>query len=308
MEDSAGKMFGARDIFGEQQAGLNRAKFRHAGVDQFLDAATGQYNPDTWIQGDARFKNLYNNLNQSSFVDFNPTLNARLGQIEQGYHNWTNATGPTRGVTNWFDKIRDIGVNGGRLSGPDAQSWRSELVDVRKGLSPKTAEFNAIDSLVKLIDDSLESNTPASMRGRRQSLNREYSNYKLLEEASKAAGSTSGYISPAIARAKAANRNSHAYARGTSDIGELAKAAEHVMKRKPSSGTAERALGTGAIGGAIGLPTMATGAVIGRLITSDAIQRLLGGGYQTARAARAATPIDREAIMRAGILGLLSSK
>lgn len=307
MEDAAGKMAGARDVMGEKQASLNKAMFKQAGVDNFLDAETSQFTPETWLHGDARFKQAYDDLNSQSFVDYNPTFNAKLGRIETDYHDWTNATGRVKGVSDWFDKVRDIAVNGkGKLSGTDAQQWRSELVRVRKSLDRNSSEFKAIDGLVKLFDDSLEANTPQQFQGIRKRINREYSNYKLLEEAAAGAGSTSGFVSPALVRGKAARRNNYAYQRGTSDLGELAKAAEQVMKAKPSSGTAERAMNSGAIGGAIGIPTMATGAALGRILTSDIIQKWLGGGYRPARQARAATPINRDAIMRAGIMGLLS--
>jgi len=309
MEDAAGKMAGARDVMGEKQASLNKAMFKQAGVDSFLDAETGQFTPDTWLQGDARFQKIYDDLNQQSFVDYNPTFNSKLGRIESDYNDWTNATGRVKGVSDWFEKVRDIAVSGrGRLAGTDAQQWRSELVKVRKGLDKNSSEFKAIDGLVKLIDDSLETNTPKQFQGIRSRTNREYSNYKLLEDAASAAGSTSGFVSPALVRGKAARRNNYAYQRGTSDLGELAKAAEQVMKAKPSSGTAERAMSSGAIGGAIGIPTMATGAALGRIVTSDFIQKLLGGGVGPARAARAATPINRDALLRAGIMGLLSGE
>ena len=178
------------------------------------------------------------------------------------------------------------------------------MVDIRKGLSPKTAEFNAIDGLVKLIDSSLEANTPEQFKNLRQKINRQYSNYKLLEETAGTSGSSSGYISSANLRNKATRRNNHAMQRGTSDLGELARSAENVMKSKPSSGTAERATNMALLGGNLGYANAAVGAGLGRVLTSDFIQRLLKTGINAGQK----TPLDKQALYRAGILGLLSGQ
>lgn len=305
LEDAAGKVPLGRDLKEEGRSQLNEAMFKKAGVNSHLDKDTKQFTPETWIGGDTNFKNWYDAINSQSHVKFDPAFNNALGALEKNYHDWTNATGPTKGVTNEFEKLRDIGVNGGRLDGPDAQLWRSKLVDIRKGLNPKTAEHEAIDGMVKLLDSSLEANTPAHLQGARQKVNRAYSNYKLLEEAAKATGSNKGFISPAIARGLAARKNNFAYQRGTSDVGELAKAAEVVMKDKPSSGTAERSMAGMALSTAGGLSMLPKAILSSRLITSDPVQRLLGGTARKAIPARKATPIDKDAIIRAGILGLL---
>lgn len=308
MEDAAGKVPYGRDLKEESRAQLNKAMFDKAGVGSLLDKETKQFTPDTFEKGDANFSHWYKALNDSSHVAYTPQFGNELGKIEKQYDLWTNSgVDKKKAVTDWFEKLRDIGVNGGKLSGPDAQAWRSDLAGERKRLrnSADSPEFAAFDSMVKLMDNSLNENTPAHLQAARDKVNRAYSNYKLLESAAGTAGSNKGYISPANARSMAKQRNLTAYNRGTSDIGELAKAAEAVMKEKPSSGTAERGIAASLLSSAGGPAMVLKAMLASRAITSDPVQRLLGGKSRAAIPARKATPLDRDAIMRAGILGLL---
>jgi hypothetical protein len=140
----------------------------------------------------------------------------------------------------------------------------------------------------------------------------QWGNLKTLERAASGAGESAatGLISPQQLRVAASSGagNRGAYARGQGDFAELARAGNVIMDRLPNSGTAQRNLLTGQIGGGSAAAVMGdplTAAIIslgpgalGRALWAGPVQRFLAG--------ETISPMARQAIesrVRAALQG-----
>lgn len=284
LEDAADKVPFGPNVFENQKGDFNRALFEKAGAGSHLDATTGQFTPETWIGGKNNFTKWYGELERNSRFKYDPETNKALQGIRERYNAFENPDFQKPIVNEWLDKVEGVAVNGGELPGDVAKEWRSTLDTYARKLEG-TAHGDALKELVGVIDSNLRQNSPEHLKDAWKKVDRAYSNWKMLQEASKAAGSTKGYISPAILRGLAARRHLDLYNTGNSDLGELAKAAHNVMKEKPSSGSAER-IGAGVLlSTAGGLAALPKAIVSSRVLASKPVQNLLVGKKIPARAA-----------------------
>lgn len=306
LEDAADKVpFGA-NVYDTQKADLNRALFEKAGAGSKLDHNTGQFTPETWLGAKDNFGKWYDELTRNSAFKYDPNTNNAIQGIRSRYNSFEAPAFQKPVVNDWLDKLEGIAVNGGQLSGDVAKQWRSELAKAAKALRD-TTHGEALSDLVKVVDSNLRANSPEHLRNTWSKVDRAYSNYRMLKDASKAAGSTNGFISPAILRGIASRRNLDLYNTGQSDLGELSKAAQNVMREKPSSGSAER-IGAGVLlSTAGGLAALPKAIVSSRVLASKPMRDLLVGKKIPARAARPARPFNVygavSPLLPAGLLG-----
>lgn len=197
---------------------------------------------------------------------------------------------------------------GNIVQGTAYQALRSRLDRMARAARSDPQLSDALFGVRNALDDAVErymaQNNPDDL-GLWREVRNEYRNILVIERAATGAGENAalGLISPAALRQAATSQNRRAYARGTGDFAELAKAGVATMSPLPQSGTAPR-LGArtiasvpAAIGAALGspggFPGIAAGAVAGAVIPSAVGRALLSraGRRYLANQAFPVTPV-----------------
>lgn len=221
--------------------------------------------------------------------------------------------------------VSDIGErirgNGGKMSGADYQSIRSNLTKKAHNARVNNADLaDAYRGMRDALDNVMERSIRLSDTGVWGELRRQYGNSKVLMNAANGAGEAAGqgYISPARLRMAASGANREGFALGNSDFSQLAKAGQTIMTPLPDSGTASRLAtralinvpaGIGAIaGGASGdIMTGLLGAAIGGSVPKVAGKALMSKPVQNYLANQAAlTPVSGQ--MRGLLNALFNSQ
>lgn len=179
-----------------------------------------------------------------------------------------------------------VGQKGG-IPAKAAGAWRSKLSKLTTSPDPATREA-AVQAL-EAVDNSMSTALQAAGRvedvAKLATAREQWRNFLAIQKAASGAGENTaiGILSPSALRGAVATQSRSAYAQGRrGDLGQLARAAEGVMKDLPTSGTAEnlRALGIptagwmGAGGASGSLLGGAPGAAIGAIAGSMAPQAM----------------------------------
>jgi hypothetical protein len=189
------------------------------------------------------------------------------------------------------DIVDRIKAGNGTMSGKDYQKIRSRLSRISQNARQNDPDYaEATRAMRNALDSNMARSILPDDAGAWETARRQYGNLKTIEKAASAGGenAAAGLISPAqlrIASQQGAG-NRAAYARGQGEFAELARAGSQIMTPLPNSGTAQRNMITGGIGG-VGLATFMSnpllGAAIagapaaaGRALWSNAGQRYLG--------------------------------
>lgn len=213
------------------------------------------------------------------------------------------------------DIVERIKSGNGTMPGEDYQAIRSWLTTA----SQKEGNQHAADAF-RGLRDALDNNMMRSISPEDaaawQTARREYGNLKDIAKAAGGAGegAATGLVSPqALRGASASGKNRELYARGLGDFADLARAGNVLMDRLPNSGTAQRNLVTGQVGG--GSAAAVTGdpftaaivalgpGALGRALWTGPVQKLLAG--------EAISPGARAAIesrLRAALQGAAQSQ
>lgn len=191
------------------------------------------------------------------------------------------------------DVVERFQAHNGALPGRDYQTIRSRLSRMSQNARVNDPEFSqAIRSLRDALDNNMSRSVAPEDAAAWQQARREWGNLKVIERASTGGGEAAagGLISPAQLRIAASQGagNRSSYARGDGEFSELARAGQQIMTPLPNSGTAQRNLMTGIVGGGGGAvavggdpliaAVVAAGpAVIGRALWAGPVQRYLSG-------------------------------
>ena len=279
----------AADLHAEQASALNKAFAKRMG--HSISEPTGQMTEDEWKAAKDALGQRYDQLNSRTRMKFDPQLGADVTRAKGDYEAMTSETARAPIVGKWASDISEIpNSHGGALPGDVYQSWRSDLAEAARRAGPGSKEEFALNDMKRALDDAINRSTSPHLAPIRAELNRDYANFKALEKSAGSAGENAArdFISPALVRREAAKRKS-AYLQGKSDLGNVAKSAEAVVKPLPSSGTAQRTMAmnlfhpaTAAAGFAAGgLPGMIGGwlapSVVARGLMSRPAQAWLGG-------------------------------
>lgn len=291
----------AQDLMERQGEQFTSAVLRRAGVN--ANRAT----PEVLDQAFGRIGQQFDDLAARNAIQPDARLARDLGTNVREYFSLVPESQRAPVV---MDVINDIGttMRQGHLDGAAYQSLRSRLDRLARGSAdPQLSE--ALRGIRNALDNAMERSiaigNPRDLGAFREARN-QYRNMLVIEQAATGAGenAAAGIISPsALRNATVVKHGRRAYARGTGDFAELARAGEGVMKPMPQSGTAPRTavrnLGAaiptvlGASGGAAtgGLPGALAGAaagaalpqLVGRLMMSQAGQaylrnQLMAGG------------------------------
>lgn len=177
----------------------------------------------------------------------------------------------------------------GVMPGADYQTARSRLSRMSNNARQNDPEFSdAIRGLRNALDNGMTRSITPEDAAAWQTARREYGNWKDLAKAAGGAGANTaeGLVSPqALRTAVASGRNKEAYVRGEGDFAELTRAGNAVMTPLPNSGTSQRTMITGQVGGGAGAAAVGdplTVAIIalgpsafGRALWSGPVQRYI---------------------------------
>ena len=255
-----------------QQNAWNRALTKATG-------ATADRLDDAWVAGRKDGLNkAYDDLWTRNDVTIS---NARLSQMADALNraNRELTSEEAQVVGKQLDRVlADIDAAGGTGSIPGRvyQSLRSTLAGVKAGTDVGGHVTNIRRALEGAAEDSLNGADSALLKN----TNRQYNNFKTLEELLKRPAGAKADISPAALWAAVNRRGPKA----TAEFRALAKVGQNLLKDPiPDSGTPGRLmslslLGSGAgLAGGVGpaLATIAGGATIGRALNSAAAGNML---------------------------------
>lgn len=177
-------------------------------------------------------------------------------------------------------------------------SWRANLSKLTTSSDGATraAAIEALGALDEALASTLASLGRADDVARLATAREQWRNFLAIQKAATSAGegAAAGILSPSALRSAVVQQGRSSYAQGTrGDLGNLARAAEGVIKPLPSSGTAEniRALGIPALG------WTSAGAGLGAALGGGPVGAMLGSmagaaGPAVAGAARMSRPVQ----------------
>lgn len=284
----------AADINAEQGAALNRAFTKRMGYE------APNMGDAEWQAARDRFSNpqsgLYPQLTSRNTLKMDQQLLGDVGQAVGDYMQKTTPATRDPWITKVVKDLGDLRQSGGTIPGQQYQGLRSEL-EKEASLADRTGkgrEAAAMRGIKSALDQAMSRSISPQDAALWQKTNQEYAALKTLENAAKGAGEQNamGYISPQRVRGETAKRTS-AYLQGKSELGNIAQAAEAVMKPLPNSGTAQRGFyqkmftpGAGAYLGHLlagGIPGAVAGAaapaVAGRVLLSKPVQKYLANDF-----------------------------
>lgn len=237
-----------------------------------------------------------------------PFMRSLIGARDE-YNSLVAQPNRTPAVDNFFQEIGNASTrNGGTLPGDVYQSLRSRMERAARGMGNNPEAMHAVRNMREALDDAMERSMVAAGNqadaAAWQEARNQYRNLLVIERAATGAGENAalGMISPAQLRGATVNQNRRSYARGTSELGNLARSGVAVMSPLPNSGTPGRTLaqnlGTGTsavvgallgggagagmgpfgagIGGAVGAAAGAAApSAVGHALTSSPVRRYL---------------------------------
>jgi len=273
----------ATRFMGDQSEAFTNAAMRRMG-------ASGRATPENIVAAKDRIGQVYTDLSARNTLKADQSLAKDLGTALNKYGR--SLPSQQKQIIGEYttDIVDRIKAGKGTMSGEDYQVIRSEIGRVARNASGKDDNFaDAARAIRNALDDNMSRSIKPEDAAAWKTANRQYAAMKAIQHVASKGGenTAAGLISPAqlrIASTQGGGRS--AYAQGQGNFAELARAGEQIMTPLPNSGTAQRNMIGGGIGGAglitafSNLPlaalTMAAPAASGRALWSNAGQRYLG--------------------------------
>lgn len=250
LANTAGGMKPAQAFRDAQQTGFNRAVLNHAGIN--ADRAT----PDVVNAAYDNVSKTYNRLVGDRTVDLTEDWLVGVNDIQQINTSLPESLRSGK-ITNLAADMYEMGV-GGPVPAKELQATRSALAEMERSLrqTGKRPEMRrALNKAINMMDDAVEKDLPPALQKQFQQTRKNFYNLKRIEPNIDADGN----ISPSKLANNLKSKDKELYARGFSELNELAKAGKSVLPAKlGSSGTSERQ-------------------AMARLLGSPDNQQLLGG-------------------------------
>lgn len=255
----------AADINAAQGAALNRAFAKRMGH-QITDP-NGLMTEAEWKTAADELGKRYGQLNSRSVMNYDPTLETAVDAVVNDYNAITAPNARAGAIEKWANDIKGLPTShNGALPGDTYQAWRSDIARQARNSGANSREEIALKDINRALDDAINRSTHPALAPVRSELNRDYANFKALQEAAKSAsvGAAQDYIPANMVRSKAARRTAD-YVMGRSDLGKLSKAAKAVMDPLPNSGTAQRTAAMNMFSPGLGVSGALAGGVPGFL-------------------------------------------
>lgn len=246
-----------------------RAALRRAGIN--APRATQEVMDDAFRAIGAEFDQFAAGVT----VKGSPMFGQRLARLADQYENNVPPVMQVPAVRKAANDIAAKVASPQGMTGTEYATYRSELRRLQRGMKQNPQGSEAVGRMIENLDAQMVRSAPKGQgpdyAGRLQSLNRRYRNMLAIEDAagrSAGEGAALGLISPAALKGAVKLQNKKDYTRGRSELGQLAKAGESVMRPLPSSGTAERSFAQGVVS--------APGSVVGYAVGGDPLSAALG--------------------------------
>jgi hypothetical protein len=210
--------------------------------------------PEVRAAAEAQFSKRFGDLVENETVNIDDKVIQVLSNVETNQLNKL----PTNIKPIVMSYIDDILNTGGKMSGEAYQAARSQLSQQARSLSvsdPFTA--NTLRTLRNALDDAAERSLPTGKKGIWKELNRQYSNYKIIQKtaSSLSKDSLEGVLSPKTLLRNIESANKTKGQKGYGDLYDLARSGAAILDDAvPDSGTAQRQLVQSILtGGGLGL-------------------------------------------------------
>jgi hypothetical protein len=253
---------------GQAAEQYTRAALKRAGIQ--ADRAT----PDVIDNAFRSIGQEFDQFAQTINVRATPTFANRLTQLADRYESVTPPVTRVPAVREAAANIAAKVASPQGMSGAEFATYRSELRRLQRGMKDNPQASESVGRIIETLDAQMVRSAPRGQRAKYantlQDLNKRYRNMLAIEDAAGAAGENAalGLISPAALKQAVKRQNKKDYTRGRSELGQLAKAGEGVLRPLPSSGTAERSFAQGVVS--------APGSVVGYAAGGDPISAMIG--------------------------------
>lgn len=220
--------------------------------------------PEVLAKAEKSFSNKYENILKNEVIKIDQPVLDTLDDIAK---NKLKKLGPAKSIVKSY--VDDIKKAGGQITSDLYQRARTDLrlqAKSMQGNDPFTA--NILRTIRDSLDEAAERSLPAKKQVAWKELNRQYANYKTIQDAASKVSKDSleGYLSPTSLLQSAKRANPSKGQAGYGDLYSLARAGRGILTDSiPNSGTAQRQLiqeiltgqvlgqaGLGALGGAAG--------------------------------------------------------
>lgn len=301
-------------------AGGQASRAMEAQGEAFTDAAmrragaNGRATPENLTAARDRISQQFDDLSARNGVQADRQMGQELGLALREYDRVLPAE--QRRIVGELasDIVERFQAGNGIMPGREYQTIRSRLSRMSQNARQNDPEFSqAIRSMRDALDNNMGRSVAPEDAAAWQQARREWGNLRVLEQAAGAGGenAANGIITPAQLRIAASRGagNRSAYARGQGDFGELARAGNQLMTPLPNSGTGQRNLLTGIVGGSAGTTAAAGDPMMGAIVALGPAafgRALWSGPVQRYLANEAISPAARAAIenrLRAALQG-----
>ena len=293
-------------IAGQQQEAFTREVLKTAGVT--ADRAT----PDVMQKAFRDLGGVFDDVVQGVDVMPDPSALTKMSGALQTYRALTPSAAVPPILNNVNKELVRAFRSGNAIPAATVKNWRSTLSKLTKSSDAATREaaIAAIDAVDDTISGALIAAGKPEAVAKLATARGQYRNLLAIEKAATGAGegAASGLLSPSAVRNAVVVQGRGSYARGNrGDLGELARAAEGVIKPLPRPGTAGEltamgvpmGIGVGAgssIGAAVGGPAGAALGGIAGAALPPAIRAAKAGPLQGYLANQLVSPSTRPVV------------
>lgn len=278
-------------MIGDEQAeAFTAAALKSIGVD--AKRAT----PEVLSSAAAKIGAVFDDVTRGVDVTPDPGTVAALKSATETYKSLAPTAGQAPVIGQVADAMETAAASGATIPASTISVWRSRLSKLTTSSDAATRE--AAKEALEAVDDALAATLTAAGRGDAvEALSvarQQWRDFLAIQKAATSAGESAaaGLLSPSALRNAIVQQGRASYAQGRrGDLGDISRAAEGVMKRLPTSGTAEnlramlapQAVWSG-LGAAAGSATP-VGPVAGALI--GALAPAVGGAVRMSRPVQA---------------------
>ena len=221
-----------------QREALTRAALRTVGED------ASRATPEVLSRAASRIGDVFDDVVRGVDVTPDPSAVTRLSEAVRTYKDLAPTSGQAPIIGNIFRETTNAMRGGNTIPASTLKVWRSRLSSLTASgdTATRTAAIEALETVDDMMSGALTSMGRADDVARLATARDQWRNLLAVQQAATGAGeaAAAGILSPSGLRNAVTSQGRAAYAQGRrGDLGELARAAEGVIKPLPTSGTAE---------------------------------------------------------------------
>lgn len=265
-----------QDLMETQGEAFTRAALKTAGTD--APRAT----PEVLKQTADRIGQVFDDVTQGLDIAPSTATAEAIKAADDTYKALAPTSGQSPMIGQVADEIAKAAADGSTIPAATVKVWRSRLSKLTT--SADDATRTAAREALEVVDDAFSEALTAAGRAddiaKLAEARTQWRNFLAIQKAASGAGegAAAGVLSPSALRSAVATQGRAAYAQGQrGDLGELVRAAEGVIKKLPTSGTAENLRAMlpaslwSALGGGLGATTqnpyaVMAGAAVGAMV------------------------------------------